>query len=388
MKFLARQPQKETSEKKKKSILREWTEAVIFAVVTATLIRTFLFEAFMIPSPSMEQTLLINDYIFVSKLSYGPRIPNTPLALPFTQARMPFFPNVKPYSTAVIWPYKRLPGFGKVQRGDVIVFNLPVGDTVLTSKQGEDVDYYRELHPEKFPPPDIRPIDKRATWIKRCIGLPGDTLEINAGIVYINRIPLDEPAHSQRPYFLFDNECKGLPDSLLNEWDIDRKFFQMRGDSTKFRYYFTPTVVRKLRQLGYNIEPVIHSPDRDSRIFPKDFEHQYNEDFFGPIIIPKKGLTIPLDSSNIILYARAIATYEHNKLDTSTNVIMINGAPASSYTFKMNYYWMMGDNRHFSEDSRFWGFLPEDHVMGKATMIWLSYDKTSIRWRRFFNLIK
>ncbi|NIG57423.1 signal peptidase I [Chitinophaga sp. Cy-1792] len=389
MKFFSGRKKTGKEEKKKQSALREWVDACIFAVIAGTLIRTFLVEAFVIPSPSMEQTLLINDYIFVSKISYGPRIPNTPLAIPFTQASLPFFKSLKPYSTAVQWPYYRLPGFGNVQHNDVVVFNLPVGDTVLRDPSGGDVNYYQELHKENFPPPDIRPVDKRATWVKRCVGLPGDTLQIDANMVCINGVEQPLPAYSQHRYQLYSNECKSLPDSLKKALQLDENWRVLNADSSSYTINLTTVAVKKLKGTRYAIEPLLQNEgNRDSRLFPQDFSYHWNEDYFGPIYIPKKGATIVINHENIPLYYRVIATYEKNKLDTTNGTIRINGVPATAYTFKMNYYFMMGDNRHYSEDSRFYGFVPEDHIVGKAVTIWFSFGEGSIRWRRLLSGIK
>ncbi|MBV8252737.1 MAG: signal peptidase I [Chitinophaga sp.] len=386
MKFFSRRKPTTNAEKKKKSLLREWIDAIVFAVVVATLIRTFLFEAFVIPTPSMEQTLLVNDYIFVSKVSYGPRIPITPLAIPFTNSTLPFLTGVKPYSTAVQWPYMRLPGFGKPKRYDVIVFNLPAGDTVVTDKHGEELNAYQVGSIDGYPPPDIRPVDKRATWIKRCIGLPGDTVTIKNGEVSVNGQLQILPPESEMKYIITDNTCKTLPSSLRKELRIDSNFYQYYRDSTKTRYNLTVVAREKLRKLGYQVE-LDSATEKDKRMYPYDTMYAWNRDNFGPIYVPKKGDVVQLTRENIGLYIRIIGTYEGNKLDTTNGRILINGVPASSYTFKMNYYWMMGDNRHYSDDSRYWGFLPENHIVGKATMVWLSVGSGNIRWRRMFHFI-
>ncbi len=386
MKFFSRRKPAANAEKKKKSLLREWIDSIVFAVIVATLIRTFLFEAFVIPTPSMEQTLLVNDYIFVSKVSYGPRIPNTPLAIPFTNATMPFFVGVKPYSTAVKWPYMRLPGFGKPKRNDVIVFNLPIGDSVLLNKKGEEVDYYHELYKERYLL-DVRPVDKRATWIKRCIGLPGDTITIRDAMISVNGQLQTLPPASELKRIIIDNSCKTLPDSLRKALRIDSNFYQFYADSTKAMYNLTAEASEKLQKMGYKME-VYLSTEKDRRMFPYDTLYAWNRDHYGPIYVPKKGDVVQLTNENIGLYTRIIASYEGNRLDTTQGRILINGVPASSYKFKMNYYWMMGDNRHNSEDSRYWGFLPEDHIVGKASLVWLSVGPGNIRWRRMLHFIK
>ncbi|MFY0254056.1 signal peptidase I [Chitinophaga sp. 30R24] len=383
--------------RKKKSKLKEWIEAVIFAVVAATLVRTFIFEAFVIPSPSMEKTLLVNDFIFVSKLSYGPRIPNTPLAWPFTLHTLPFTKNTPAFSMAVQWPYKRLPGFGKISRNDVIVFNYPCGDTVLKSKGGEDEDYYNLVRGlgydrvwKDYSPPVYRPVDKRENWIKRCIAVAGDTVSIDEGIIYINGQATSSPRHFEARYDVSMPDHKKMSDSLLNKLDIDRRVRDTQ-DSTIFSYTLVSDNVDALQAMGAIVKrrATIVGAGSDIRIFPFDPQHyEWNEACLGPIYIPKKGATIKLDTFNLSLYQRAIVTYEHNSLQVRNGKIYINNQETDNYTFKMNYYWMMGDNRDESLDSRFWGFVPEDHIIGKAWLIWLSYHQNRIRWRRLFSVIR
>lgn len=381
---------------RKKSKVREWIEAVLFAVVAATLIRTFIFEAFVIPSGSMEKTLLVNDFIFVSKISYGPRIPNTPLAWPFTHHTMPFTKNVKPFSTAVSWPYKRLPGFSSIQRNDVIVFNYPCGDSVLKNLAGEDEDYYMQVHSlgyeyvrKNYPPPITRPVDKRENWIKRCVAVSGDTVLIIDGVVYINSAPGLVPHNFEARYYVTMPNHKPIDSLLENILGTDHILRPTR-DSTTFVYNLSLPAIDTLRARGAIIKRKTYDAFGDNRVFPFDVQHyEWNEDCFGPLYIPKKGATVKLDTLTLPLYRRIITTYEHNTLRTdSSNKIYINGEETTTYTFKMNYYWMMGDNRNESTDSRFWGFVPEDHIVGKAWLVWMSIEKKRIRWSRLFSVIK
>lgn len=377
----------------KKSKIRDWAEAVLFAVVAATLIRTFIFEAFVIPSSSMERTLLINDYIFVSKISYGPRIPMTPLAIPFTHHTLPFTRSAKPYSTAVQWPYRRLPGFSSIKRNDVIVFNYPCGDTVLKDKNGHEEDYYSmmKLGPDyvrkNYEPPITRPVDKRENWIKRCIAVAGDTLQIMDGVVYINGQAQELPRYAKARYLVTMKDTLPLNDRLLEKMKIEKKLRRTRFPGT-YMYYLTAADADTLRTMGGKAERQLNTYP-DARIFPFDTKRfEWNEDCLGPIYVPAKGGTVILDTLTLPLYRRIIETYEHNRLTIDGDKIFINGVATNSYTFKMNYYWMMGDNRNESTDSRFWGFVPEDHVVGKAWVIWMSFGEHGVRWRRLFSSIR
>jgi signal peptidase I len=378
---------------RKKSRLREWIEAALFAVIAASLIRAFVFEAFVIPSSSMEKTLLVNDYIFVSKISYGPRIPMTPVAWPFMHHTIPFV-KINAFSTIVQWPYKRLPGFSEVNRNDIVVFNYPCGDTVLKTPEGEDVDYYTNIRSlgygdtkKIYPKRTTRPIDKRENWIKRCVGISGDSLQIINGVIYVNGEKGLIPDHFEARYLVKMPDLHQLSDQRLDELGIDHTM-RITMDSTEFIYNLTQENLDSLRLAGAHIKRKI-AENTDIRVFPFDTTNQkWNEDNFGPIYIPQKGATVHLDSLTLPFYKRIIDTYEHNTLRIVDNKIYINHQETSSYTFKLNYYWMMGDNRNESMDSRFWGYVPEDHVVGKASFIWLSYHKNSIRWKRLFSVIK
>lgn len=385
--FWKKKKSDEQKSRKKKSVLREWLDAALFAVIAATLIRTFIFEAYTIPTPSMEKTLLVNDFLFVSKISYGPRIPMTPLAVPFTHHTMPLFGG-KAYSEWIQWPYKRLPGFTTVKRNDVVVFNFPEGDTVALEQQ--DRSYYqlvREMGRAAVwsnYTVVARPVDKRENYIKRCIAQAGDTLQIVNGTVIVNGQNAPVPPKSETFYYV---QTTGDPinPERLDEMRIDPMVYQ--DNAGNYVYTLTKEDVARLKRFPVvkSIFPQIDS-GADPQVFPHDTAHyKWTQDNFGPLYIPKKGATVTLTPENIALYRRIIAVYEHNKLEEKGNKFYINGKETNQYTFKMNYYWMMGDNRHNSLDSRYWGFVPEDHIVGKAWLIWMSWGKNGIRWSRLFS---
>jgi signal peptidase I len=402
-----------------KSPVREWVDAAAFAVVAATLIRIFVFEAYTIPTPSMEKTLLVNDFLFVSKTAYGPRIPNTPIAMPFVHHTMPLV-NVKSYTTAIEIPYTRWLA-SPVKRDDVVVFNFPVNDTLIDDEEnfGSRVTYYqaiRELGRDKVWQNygDIivtRPVDKQENFIKRCVAIGGDTLQVKSGILFINgqqqtlfpqsqrfysitlpanintNVPHDED-ESEEAYYHKKMKFVG---SILEGYGIKTRESQgdIQPNNGPNNYLVNITNEEKSNlhlPAGYKIEDYIRGPE--SEIFPYyDTTSHWSADNFGPLWVPKKGATIDLTPDNLIRYQRCIATYEGNTVETQNGKVLINGKEATTYTFKMDYHWMMGDNRHNSLDSRYWGFVPEDHVVGKASMIWLSWDDGP-RWKRIFTAIK
>jgi signal peptidase I len=389
----------------KKSKAREWIDAGVFAVVAATLIRSFIFEAYVIPSGSMEKTLLINDYLFVSKLSYGPRIPNIPLAIPFVHNTLPVL-NSPSYLEWIKLPYIRWFA-SPVKRNDVVVFNFPVGDTVINKEEYQSrIPYYqlcRELATRKgmdsarrtiLDDPDqypiiLRPVDKRENFIKRCVAIPGDTVQIKAGTVYINGRPGPSPPESET-FYTVTTKGQALDENiLLEEYQLDinnPEEFRPLNNPNQYRMLLTQKAREKMLNAGW-VSSIIPEPDNTPDLFPYDKTRPWTTDDYGPLWVPAKGVTMPLTIDNYPLYERAIRVYEGNKLEIKDGTILLNDKPANSYTFKMNYYWMMGDNRHDSEDSRFWGFVPEDHVVGKAYLIWMSWGK-GIRWSRLFNRIR
>lgn len=378
-------------QKKKKSALREWLDAAVFAIIAATLIRTFIFEAYTIPTPSMEKTLLVNDFLFVSKISYGPRTPMTPLAVPFVHHTLPFTQYTKAYSEAVKWKYHRLPGFSDIHRNDVVVFNFPEGDTVALERQDQSYyqlvrDYGRDEVWNTYHVTS-RPVDKRENYIKRCVAQAGDTLQIINTYVYINGQKASVPPASQNNYDVTTTGDPVNPDRL-HELDISDSAFAVAG-AGRFYANLTHTAADALKNFSVVKDIHLQISQNFTEPWPQDTAHyKWTQDNFGPLYIPKKGATVHLDTANIALYRRIIRVYEGNTLEENNGKFVINGQPADSYTFKMNYYWMMGDNRNNSLDSRYWGFVPEDHVVGKAWMIWMSYGDGSIRWKRLFNLIK
>jgi len=394
----------------KKPNWREWVDAAIFAVVAATLIRTFIFEAYTIPSGSMEKSLLINDFLFVSKFSYGPRIPNTPLSIPFVHNYIPGTNN-KSYSEAIKLPYMRWFA-SPVNRGDVVVFNFPAGDTVINldefqSKRpyyqaarefgGGDMNKGRQIilnNPEAYPLA-VHPVDKSDNYIKRCVAVAGDVLEIRNGQVFVNKQPEVPPANSLMSYKVI---ATGPIDweLLRSQYGIDvNNYSDVRTESQNGSNTYLMTITHdayqrmkndKTRFVSVELQTVsthMNDPAFDSYVIQKD----WNVDNYGPIWIPKKGAVLKLDASNYPLYERAIRVYEKNDFYTSEGKFFLNGKEVTEYTFQMNYYWMMGDNRHGSQDSRFWGFVPEDRIVGKAWLIWFSWEGGP-RWNRLFRTVK
>ncbi len=393
----------------KKGAIREWIDAAVFAIVAATLIRTFVFEAYTIPTPSMEKTLLVNDFLFVSKFAYGPRLPNTPLALPFMHHTIPGT-NTKSYVEWIHIPYIRW--FAKpVKRTDVVVFNFPVNDTLINDAQhGSQVTYYQEIQGRMMADHiseqearqrvldqygDLiitRPVDKRENFIKRCVGIAGDTLQIKNRVVYIDGVAQPLPEYHEFNY-LVTTSAPLNPDQLnsigIHDTDDQNKNqVQMIGTDS---YIIGMDDAEKLQlKMLPGIKDIQPQPladwDKGTYLFPYE-NNGWTVDNYGPIWIPKKGATIQLNPENVKRYQRCIDTYEGNKFEEKDGQYFINGKPATSYTFKMNYYWMMGDNRHNSLDSRYWGFVPEDHIVGKASLIWFSYGNNGIRWSRIFKTI-
>jgi signal peptidase I len=391
----------------KKPGWREWVDAAVFAIVAATLIRTFIFEAYTIPSGSMEKTLLINDFLFVSKFSYGPRIPNTPLSIPFVHNYIPGT-SARSYTTVAQLPYIRWFS-APVKRGDVVVFNFPEGDTVinlpnyqsfkpyyslLREEGGGDVNRGRQIvlsDPDKYPVV-VHPVDKADNYIKRCVGVAGDTIQIIKGIVHINGVAQPFPPKSLMSYFV---ETKGqfLDEEIMKEeYDVDLTNMENNvviGDN-QYVMNLTADAAAKLKTAPFVTKIEMRLVDTayyDWQMNNYVFEHKWTVDKYGPIWIPKKGQAITLKPENYSIYERAIRTYEHNILENRNGRYYINGKETNTYTFKMDYYWMMGDNRHGSQDSRFWGFVPEDRVVGKAWMIWFSWEKGP-RWSRLFRTVK
>ena len=375
----------------------EWGNAIVFATVVATLIHIFFFQMYVIPSSSMEKSLLVGDYLYVSKVTYGPQMPNTPVAFPFVHHTMPFSQTKKSFSEAIKLPYKRLKGLRQIERNDVVVFNFPAGDTVLVENQA--VTYYdvlrdyqeqygkqkgRELLEKQY---NIvyRPVDKRENYIKRCVALPGDSIKIVDGELFINGKVQDKVVEKQYCYSI--NTSEPLSQYAIDELGIT----EISGSGNNYFSPLTDQMVERLLKMK-NVKSVTRYIATDES-FPHDPHYKWTADNMGSLWIPKKGATITLTQENLPLYERIIDVYEDNDLEVKNGEIFINGEKAESYTFKMDYYWMMGDNRHNSADSRYWGFVPEDHIVGKASFIWMSADQrgsfpTNIRWNRLFNKVK
>lgn len=376
--------------------LYEWISAIVFAVIAATLIHLYVFQLYVIPTSSMQQTLLIGDYIYVSKLAYGPQVPNTPLSFPFVHHTMPFSQTKKSFSELVKWPYHRLAGLGKVERNDAVVFNFPAGDTVLLENQS--VTYYDVLrdYERMYGVGEgrsrlgneytiiSRPVDKRENYIKRCVGLPGDTVMIADTELYINggkQIPIPGKQHR---YIVKTT-------SPLSSYAFDKlQISEVFCSGLYYEMFITEDVAEQLRAMS-NVVYVTkciakeYNPD----VFPHDDRYMWSQDNFGPLWIPEKGATVELTADNLPLYERIITAYEGHELRVDEGAIYIDGVKTDRYTFAMDYYWMMGDNRHNSADSRFWGFVPEDHIVGKASFIIFSRDADGhIRWNRIFRKVR
>ena len=380
----------------KKSATREWADAIIFAVIAATIIRTFMLEAYTIPTSSMEKSLLVGDYLFVSKVSYGPKIPRTPIAFPFAHSTLPLTDNVKSYVEWISLPHYRFPGIRTIRNNDVVVFNFPEGDTVALQLQNQS--YYtlvREMGRDRvWNNYDVisRPVDKRDNYIKRCVGIPGDTLEIRNGVIYINGLHLDDPPQVQHNYRV---ETDGTPLSSRLFTRLDITDWGQISPSL-FLIAMTDEAAQELARAGNvtNIDRIVRPEQNGERhIFPHHESFAWNEDNYGPIYIPARGATIHLDTDNLPLYERIISVYEGHELQVDGQRIYINGTEVSSYTFEMDYYWMVGDNRHNSADSRFWGYVPEDHIVGRAMFVWLSLDQARpfpqrIRFNKTFRIIR
>ena len=408
-----------------------WVDALVFALVAVYFINLFFFLNFVIPSSSLEKSLLTGDYLFVSKVSYGPRIPETPLSMPLTQHTLPII-NTKSYIEWPHWDYRRVKGLGHVKLNDIVVFNYPAGDTLCSADTYKDQDYYALcsyigkslLASQGMEQPDLkamnpvaqrdylesvmamgrkymkdnpveygeiitRPTDRRENYVKRCVGLPGQTLQIKNRIVYLNGKANKEPDNVQYSYYV---KLKGqMPTELMDELGISNEDMASLN-----QYGYLPLTQKAAKKLAARKDIVadirLNTDAQTGDLYPLNAYTGWTRDNYGPVWIPKKGGTVKLNMKNIAVYERPIRAYEHNDLKVKDGQIYINGRLAHSYTFKMDYYWMMGDNRHNSADSRYWGFVPEDHIVGKPIFIWWSHNPdhpgfSGIRWSRLFNFV-
>ncbi len=410
---------------KKNSVVVEWLDALIFAIIAVSLINIFLFQNYKIPTPSMENSLLVGDHLYVSKTAYGPRTPNTPLAIPF-------LPNTvlgqQSYLEWIKLPYKRLKGFGEVKRNDIVVFNFPASDTVALEKSDPsqyargNFDYYdlvrdeaaalmqmdkaqndrqlpfrvykqyarKQIH--KIYDIETRPVDRRDNYIKRCIAIPGDIVKVVENQVIVNGEPQPEFEGIQRFHRVKTNGTPINP-RKLKEFGVSRESADIRNNPN-YTFALTSDQARQVTEIPgvIQVRPVVmfEEGEFDRDIFPHDSRYPWNLEYFGPLEVPGKGVTVSLTLDNLPLYRRIIEAYEKHSLQVQEGKIFIDDEPVESYTFAMDYYFMMGDNRHSSADSRFWGFVPEDHIIGKPRLIWLSLDKEygGIRWNRLFKIVR
>lgn len=375
--------EKDDEEEKPKSKLREWTDAILFAVIAATLIRWLIMEAYTIPTPSMENSLLVGDFLFVSKFHYGTRTTTTPLQVPLTHQKI-WFTNIPSYLEWIKLPQYRLPGITKVKRNDVVVFNVP------PLELNDNIDY---------------PVDLKTNYIKRCVAIPGDTLQVINHQVYINGLTGENPPMMQFSYLV--KARSEINERVFEKYDISEASINSRENGlVLYQMQLRPGVAEELEALPFiedveiatmnsfgKLEP--RTPESvEYNIFPDAKMFPWNGDFYGPLVIPAKGMTIQINDTTLTMYGSTIRDYDHNyDVRIEGNRLIIDGQEVTEYTFKQNYYFMMGDNRHNSLDSRYWGFVPADHIVGKAFFIWLSLDRNAgllnkIRWSRFFRLIR
>lgn len=379
-------------------IVLEWGEALLYAVVVVVPLKLYFFGMYVIPTPSMESTLLVGDYLFVSKLNYGPKMANTPVSFPFVQHTLPFTQDTPSWLDWIDCDYKRLAGFSEIKNNDVVVFNFPAGDTVaLFQPNSTYYDLVRNYGWQEINNRSkviYRPIDKRENYIKRCVALAGDSLAVRDGIVYVNGKQQQEIPGLQFWYVVKTNGQK-LGTLIFDKLQINKEEVQ---DYSAENYYVIPMTKDMSLQMSQlpevsSVERYVNYGRPTDATFPhRPHLYPWTEDNYGTIWIPKAGVTVPLTIDNLPLYERIIKNYELNDLQVNDSTILINGEVCTSYTFKMDYYFMMGDNRHNSLDSRYWGFVPIDHIEGKASFVWLSIKPntsifTGIRWDRMFRWI-
>ena len=416
---------------KPRTAFGEWVSSIAFAIIAATLVHTYVMQPYTIPTSSLEKTLLVGDYLFVSKFHYGARVPTTAIATPMLHDSIPTAiiseKNTKSYLNKPLLPYLRIPGFQKIKRNDIVVFNWPV-DTLV-----------HWMDPSKGT--DFKPLDKKTNYVKRCVGIAGDTLEVRDGYVYINgkqnilpdraklqfynrvysekglstqkllrytdkeferkfiinftsqnqfekvmRYATNNPEKIKDNQFIITTSDEGIPQWIINGYRLDIKEI-----STKIRKAnITDEIAAKLRkdsEVDSVVKVINPKGNKGNNMFPQGTNLSWNTDNYGPIYIPKKGTTVPLNMNSIPFYERIIEDYENNQLEVIGEHIFVNGKKSTSYTFKQDYYWMMGDNRQNSLDARSWGYVPFDHVVGKPVLIWFSINEGKIRWERLFTTV-
>lgn len=356
----------------------EWLSSIVFAIVAATIVHTYIMQPYTIPTSSLEKSLLIGDFLFVSKFHYGARVPMTTVAAPMVHDTLPFI-KIKSYLNKPQLPYLRIPGFQKIKRNDIVVFSWPV----------DTVEYFFQKTNRKI----RKPVDKKSNYVKRCVAVPGDSLKIIDGDIYING-KLSVMPDRARPQYFYDVNTGG---NTINVNTLQNKYHVREGGRLPDGNYVLNLAEEDARLLSKN--PVVKTMNKrlapkgeGEDVFPNDPKLSWNKDNFGPIYIPEKGKTVQLDKNSIAFYKQIIREYEKNEIEIVGDQVMINGTPATSYTFKQDYYWMMGDNRHNSEDSRYWGYVPFDHVVGKPVFIWFSWNSQGkgldkVRWERLFTTV-
>ena len=369
---------KKKKERRPKSFAREWANAIGFAVVAATLIRWSTVQAFVIPTPSMENSLLVGDFLFVSKFHYGPQTPRTPLQVPLTHQKF-WGTEIPSYLPWIQLPTYRFPGISKVRKGDVVVFNVPARE------ENDGIDY---------------PVDLKNNYVKRCVAVAGDRLEVRERQVYVNGEPLANPENMKFSYLVMANNEIHKRNLASLGLDKDDYYFlgRTREDKAVYKMFLTKSQLSEVKPVPFitSVEDDYSTHDGPNpRIFPTWKGALWNEDDYGPLVIPKKGMKIVINDSTLAFYGKTITLYEpdHRSVEVKEGKMKIDGKEVKEYTFQQDYYFMMGDNRHNSRDSRFWGFVPEDHVVGKALFVWLSIDGDAdllhkVRWNRLFNVIQ
>lgn len=412
-----------------------WVDAIVFALVAVYFVNIYLFQNYAIPSSSLEKSLLVGDHLYVSKVAYGPRKPMTPLTMPLTQNTFPG--GGKSYIEWPQWPYERVKGVGSIKQNDIVVFNYPSGDTILTNPLYSSADYYGMIvyplgkslckpieldsmsimeqrrvydfyynvgrryilqNEQTFGKIMARPVDRRENYVKRCVGMPGQTIQIKGGIVYTDGIASRQPVAAQTNYQV--QLLRPIPESLREKMHLSLE--DLPEQENRAGIHIMPLTVEAKSLLesqtgiAARVENYSYTVAESEWLFPQNMRKDWTVDEYGPVWIPAKGATIELTLENLPIYERVIKVYEGNDLEVGRDgTIRINGVQATEYTFRMDYYWMMGDNRQNSADSRFWGFVPEDHIVGRPVFIWLSLNKDKhwgqigkIRWNRMLKPVK